>query len=166
LPIWDPMENAHRYHVVAWWTSGRTGLAKSELVPNAIHFAAPPQFGGLKGRWTPEDLLLTALASCFTTTFHSIALFSKFEYIDLQVEADGTVNKVNTGYGFSEIVVRPDLTIIDDESRERGISLLQKAAELCLVSRALTPAPRYDIRIEIRKHSLSETEFKSRMISP
>ena len=73
------MENEQKYHVVAWWTSGRTGLAKSDSAPNAIHFTAPPQFGGLEGRWTPEDLLIAALASCFTTTFHAIAASSKFE---------------------------------------------------------------------------------------
>src|SRR3984893_9436027 len=56
------MENEHKYRVVAWWTSGQTGIAKSNSAPNAIHFTAPPQFGGLEGRWTPEDLLMTALA--------------------------------------------------------------------------------------------------------
>ena len=76
------MENEHKYRVVAWWTSGQTGIAKSDSAPNAIHFTAPPQFGGLEGRWTPEDLLMTALASCFTTTFHAIAGYSKFEYTD------------------------------------------------------------------------------------
>jgi len=99
--------------------------------------------------------LLSALASCFTTTFHSISLHSKFEYIDLQVEAEGTVSKTETGYVFSEIIIRPDLTIVDEESRERGLSLLQKAARLCLVSRTLTPAPKFEIRVEIWKHSLA-----------
>jgi organic hydroperoxide reductase OsmC/OhrA len=67
------MENEHKHHVIAWWTSGQAGIAKSDSAPNAIHFTAPPEFGGLEGRWTPEDLLMTALASCFTTTFHAIA---------------------------------------------------------------------------------------------
>src|SRR6266849_4842186 len=61
------MEGAQKYRVVAWWSSGRTGLAKSNSAPNAIHFTAPPEFGGLEGRWTPEDLLLSAVASCYTT---------------------------------------------------------------------------------------------------
>ena len=67
------MDTTHKYHALAWWTSGQTGLAKSDSAPNAIHFSAPPEFGGLDGRWTPEDLLLAALASCFTTTFRAIA---------------------------------------------------------------------------------------------
>ena len=53
------------YRVAAWWTSGRTGLAKCESAPNTIHFSEAPEFGGLEGRWTPEQLLLCSLAGCF-----------------------------------------------------------------------------------------------------
>ena len=57
------MNEEHAYRVAAWWTSGRTGLAKSDSAPNAIHFTAPTEFGGLEGRWTPsavtEPTLLT-----------------------------------------------------------------------------------------------------------
>src|SRR5437879_13271698 len=148
------MENEHKYHVVAWWSSGRTGIAKSDSAPNAIHFTAPPQFGGLEGRWTPEDLLMTALASCFTTTFHAIADYSHFEYADLEVEADGIVTKTETGYRFSEIVIRPTLTIQNEESRGQAIGLLHKAKGLCLVARALATPQMYEVRIEIRKQSL------------
>ena len=148
------MENEHKYRVVAWWTSGQTGIAKSDSAPNAIHFTAPPPFGGLEGRWTPEDLLMTALASCFTTTFHAIAGRSKFEYTDLAVEAEGTVRKTDAGYSFSEIVIRPSLTIPSEEQRELAISLLHKAKALCLVSRALGTAQKFEIQVEIKGHSL------------
>jgi peroxiredoxin-like protein len=147
------MENDHKYRVVAWWTSGQTGIAKSDSAPNAIHFTAPPQFGGLDGRWTPEDLLMTALASCFTTTFHAIAGYSKFEYTDLAVETEGIVSKTDSGYCFSEIVIRTSLTISNEEQREQAISLLHKAKTLCLVSRALATAQKFETRIEISKHS-------------
>ncbi|MGB8985758.1 MAG: OsmC family protein [Candidatus Sulfotelmatobacter sp.] len=146
------MENEHKYRVVAWWTSGQTGIANSESAPNAIHFTAPPQFGGLEGRWTPEDLLMTALASCFTTTFQAIAEHSKFEYTDLAVEAEGTVSKTDNGYCFSEIAIRPSLTILNEEQRERANSLLHKAEARCLVSRAAT-TQKFEARIEISKHS-------------
>src|SRR6202171_1377138 len=148
------MENEHKYRVVAWWTSGQTGIAKSDSAPNAIHFTAPPQFGGLEGRWTPEDLLMTALASCFTTTFHAIAGSSTFAYTAVAVEAEGTVRKTDTGYDFSEIVIRPRLTIPNEEHRERAISLLHKAKELCLVSRALATPQKFEIQVEISKDSL------------
>jgi peroxiredoxin-like protein len=147
------MEDEHKYRVVAWWTSGRTGIVSSNAAPSAIHFAAPPQFGGLEGRWTPEDLLLTALASCFTTTFHALADYSKFEYTDLEVEAEGTVSKTDSGYSFSEIALRPTLTIPREDQRGRALSLLRKVEELCLVSRALATTPKVESRIELGKHS-------------
>jgi len=131
------MEQAHRFRVVAWWASGRTGIAKSDSAPNAIHFASPPAFGGLEGRWTPEDLLLCALASCYTTTFQTLAEYSKFEYTDLQVEAEGIISKAETGYNFGGVVIRSNLTITPEVEQERAVKLLHKAKDLCLVSRAL-----------------------------
>src|SRR5439155_15697303 len=46
------MELTHHYRVITWWTSGRTGIAKTDSAPNALHFTAPPHFGGLEGRDT------------------------------------------------------------------------------------------------------------------
>jgi organic hydroperoxide reductase OsmC/OhrA len=143
------METRHKYHTLAWWTSGQTGLAKSDSAPNVIHFSAPLAFGGLEGLWTPEDLLLAALASCFTTTFRALAGYSQFEYIDLQVEVEGTVNKAESGYSFSGIVLRPTVTIHAEENRERALNLLQKTKAACLVSRALATAPTLESHVVV-----------------
>jgi peroxiredoxin-like protein len=143
------MQESYKHQVVAWWSSGLTGLAKSNSAPNSIHFAAPAQFGGLEGRWTPEDLLLGAIASCFTTTFRVVAEHSKWEYLDLQVEASGTVEKADSGYQFTQIVVRPVLKISGETERERALHLLQKANSLCLVSRALAVALAFEPLVEI-----------------
>ena len=158
------MEKVHRFRVVAWWASGRTGIATSSSAPNAIHFTAPAEFGGLEGRWTPEELLMTAIASCFTTTFHTIAESAKFEYTDLAVEAEATVRKADTGYCFSEIVMRPCLTIRAEEQRERAIGLLQKAKSLCLVSRALASAQKFEVRIETSKPSQPQLEDRGLLV--
>ena len=131
------MENEHTYRVVAWWASGKTGLVKSDSAPNTIHFTTPPQFGGMEGRWSPEDLLLSAVASCFTSTFHALAEHSSFHFADLEVEVQGCVNKSESGYMFSEIVIRPTVKISTDEDRMRAERLMEKAKRLCLVSRAL-----------------------------
>jgi len=141
------MENDHTYRVVAWWSSGKTGLAKSDSAPNAIHFTAPPQFGGLDGRWSPEDLLLSAVAGCFTTTFQALAAYSDFHFTDLEVEVLGNVVKSESGYTFNEIVIRPKLTISGDEERARADRLLEKAKRLCLVSRALSTTQKFEPQI-------------------
>ncbi len=143
------MENEHTYRVVAWWSSGKTGLAKSDSAPNAIHFTAPPQFGGFEGRWSPEDLLLCAIAGCYTTTFRALAEYSKFEYTDLEVEAHGAVSKAESGYAFDGIVIRPKLTILSEEEQPRAWRLLEKAKRLCLVSRALSVPQTYEPQVQV-----------------
>ena len=111
----------------------RAGPTKSASAANSIHFTVPLQFGGLEGRWTPEDLLLCAIASCFTTTFRVLAENSKWEYTDLQVEAAGTVDKADSGYSFSHIILRPHLNVLAEPDCARGLALLRKAGSLCLV---------------------------------
>jgi peroxiredoxin-like protein len=143
------MEETHQYQVVAWWTSGRTGIAKSRSAQNAIHFTAPAEFGGLEGRWTPEDLLLGALASCYTTTFRALAEHSRFEYADLEVEVQGIVHKADSGYRFSEIIIRPNLTISSEAGLERALLLLQKADALCLVARTLSIHQTFESRVQV-----------------
>ncbi|MGA7293427.1 MAG: OsmC family protein [Terriglobales bacterium] len=143
------MEDVHRFRVVAWWASGRTGLAKSGSAPNAIHFTSPPAFGGIDGRWTPEDLLLCAVASCYTTTFRAIAEGSKFEHTDLQVEVEGDIRKAQVGYAFSEVIVRVNLTILRPEDEARALKLLHKTEGLCMVSRALSVQKKFEPHVQI-----------------
>jgi len=138
------MQNEHTYRVVAWWASGKTGLVKSDSAPNAIHFTTPPQFGGVEGRWSPEDLLLSSVASCFTSTFHALAERSGFHFNDLQVEVQGWVNKFESGYMFSEIVIRPTVKIPTEEDRVRAERLMEKSKRLCLVSRALAVSQKFE----------------------
>jgi organic hydroperoxide reductase OsmC/OhrA len=143
------MEHEHTYRVVAWWNTGKAGLAKSDAAPCAIHFAAPPQFGGLEGRWSPEDLLLSALAGCFTTTFRALADYSKFEFTDFEVEVEGTVRKAESGYEFSGILVRPTVTISSPDERSRAERLLEKSKRLCLVSRALVTPETFEPHVQM-----------------
>ncbi|HKH98096.1 MAG TPA: OsmC family protein [Candidatus Sulfotelmatobacter sp.] len=146
------MAAEYTYRVSAWWTSGRTGLAKCESSPNTIHFSEAAELGGLEGRWTPEQLLLCALAGCFTTTFHEVARLAKFEYTDLEVEIEGCVRRSRgAGCNFSEILVRPRLTVASEEQREAGLALLRRAKSLCMISRAITVPQTLEPSIETGK---------------
>jgi organic hydroperoxide reductase OsmC/OhrA len=133
------MPAEYTYRVSAWWTSGRTGLAKCESSPNTIHFSEAAELGGLQGRWTPEQLLLCALAGCFTTTFHDVARSAKFDFLDLEVEIEGSVRRSRTaGSSFNEILIRPRLKVHSEDQREAGLQLLRRAKSVCMLSRAIS----------------------------
>jgi organic hydroperoxide reductase OsmC/OhrA len=70
----------------------------------------------------------------------------------MSIEEPPWVKRTN-GYAFNEIIIRPNLTIPDEEQRERAISLLDKAKALCLVSRALATTQKFEARVDICKHS-------------
>ena len=145
------MAAEHVYRVSAWWTSGRTGLAKCGSVPNAIHFSEPVERGGLEGRWTPGQLLLCALAGSFTTTFQTVAHSAKFEYTDLEVEVEAIVNKSKFECTFSKIVLCPTLTVQSDEDIEEGMGLLRRAQSLCMISRAISVRQVVEPKVEVRR---------------
>jgi len=143
------MAAEHAYRVSAWWTSGPTGLAKCESAPNAIHFSEAEELGGLKGRWTPEQLLLCALAACFTTTFEAVARRANFAYMDMEVEVEGKVSNEKLGCTFSEIVLHPRLTVQSEEELEEGMGLLRRAKSLCLISRAISVPQATELKVEV-----------------
>src|ERR1700733_1986061 len=147
------MENEHKHRVAAWWSSGQTALAKSDSARTPSTLPCRGQFGGLEGRWTPEDLFVGAVASCYTTRFHVIADSSKSDYHDLEVGAERTATKTGSGYSFSEIVLRPSLTIPSEDGWERAVTRLQKARELCLLSRALATAQSFETKISISQQT-------------
>jgi organic hydroperoxide reductase OsmC/OhrA len=142
------MPSEYIYRVSAWWTSGRTGLAKCESAPNTIHFSEAPEFGGLEGRWSPEQLLLCALAGCFTTTFQDVARNSKFQYTDLEVEVEGNVRWNKAGCNFSVITIRPTLIVDSEQDVEAGLALLSRTKAACLISRAITVPQTMEPRVE------------------
>jgi organic hydroperoxide reductase OsmC/OhrA len=144
------MERAHTYRVTAWWVAGQNGIARSDAAPNAIQFTVPTQFGGMEGRWSPEDLFLASIASCFTTTFNAIAGLAKFPYVDLEVEIDGAVAKTESGYGFTEVLVQPTLRIANATDAATALQLLNKTETLCLVLRILEIPRQFRPRVEVQ----------------
>jgi organic hydroperoxide reductase OsmC/OhrA len=146
------MAAEYAYRVSAWWTWGRTGLAKCESSPNTIHFSEAAELGGLEGRWTPEQLLLCALAASFTTTFADIACGLKFDYTDLEVEIEGSLRCSRTAAcNFNNILIRPRLTVISEEQREAGLNLLRRTKSACMVSRAITVPQTLEPTVETAK---------------
>ncbi len=131
------MGNTMSFVSSARWTDGRNGIVTGHNVEPSIHFSAPPEFQGTAGVWSPEHLFTSAIATCFVNTFQAISAFSKFSAIALEVSVEGEIEKLEGGYRFTRVMVRPVLTIQNESDRDRGLRLLEKAEKACLVSRSL-----------------------------
>ena len=74
---------------------------------------------------------------------------AKFEYTDLEVEVEGTVDKEQTGYCFTRIVIRPGLMISDEQEQTRASDLLKQTKRLCLVARTVATAQEFEPRVGV-----------------
>ena len=132
------MENQYIYRVNASSTTLRSGIAVAEEIEPSITFSAPPEFQGEPGHWTPEHFFVAAVAGCFISTFSGIAHFSKFEFLSLELETEGTIAKDEGGWRFTQVTLRPRLKIAQEKDLDRAKRLLEKAERSCLVVRSLT----------------------------
>jgi organic hydroperoxide reductase OsmC/OhrA len=144
------MIESREYPVTVRWTSGRAGYAESVDGLPGLPLAAPPEFGGEEGLWTPEHLLVASVASCLMTTFLAIAELSKLEVESLEVGASGhLVRGEDRRYRFDRITVRPVVGVVGESAREKALRLLAKAEELCLITRSLSAEVQMEPRIEV-----------------
>lgn len=132
------MNGTHKYRIRAASTVTRSGVTFIEGIEPAIAFSAPPEFKGQAGYWTPEHLLVAAVASCYVSTFSGMASNSDFEFFSLELETVGSLEQDETGWRFSNIELHPRLTIARQEQRRLANRLLTKAKESCLVGRSLS----------------------------
>lgn len=141
------------YHVTARWTSHKRGIVEGESIPRTINFAAPPEFGGEPGLWTPEHLLLGSVSTCYVATLRAVAEVSKLEFHALELSVEGTVEKQEGGFRFTRIVLRPAVTIDKEEDRQRMGRLMEKAERVCLISRSLACPIALDAKIVVADHA-------------
>ena len=131
------MEAHHEYRVNAFGAGGRNGVVHAEGVLSSISFSAPPEFLGEPGHWTPEHFLVAAVASCFVSTFSGIAEKSRLGFVSFNLDAEGVLDNEDGIWRFTEIKLRPVVTVLKEEDRDRAIRLLEKAEKSCLIARSL-----------------------------
>jgi peroxiredoxin-like protein len=126
----------HRYHAKA---SGRA-FGDIELTAARLPIlrsASPAEFDGPGDRWSPETLLVGAVADCFILTFRAIATASKLAWVSLECNVAGTLEPVDRVTQFTRFDVTAHLVIALREDADRARRALQKAERSCLISNSL-----------------------------
>ena len=129
------MSGAQKYFVKMNWLEGRTGLAHVDGKP-ILKVGPPPQFGGGKEDWSPEELLLAALASCLMATFFTFAKNEALEILGYDGVAYGILRKMPAGFGWEGLTNEVKLEI-DPKDEERAKLLLLKAKKNCIISNSM-----------------------------
>jgi organic hydroperoxide reductase OsmC/OhrA len=103
----------------------------------AIPSAPPAEFGGPGDQWSPETLLVSAVAGCLILSFRAIARGSKLPWVSLECKAEGILERVDKVTQFTEYRLHAELTVPEGTNEERADRLLNRAKQFCLVTNSL-----------------------------
>jgi organic hydroperoxide reductase OsmC/OhrA len=128
---------AFRFPASVHWRGGRLTRASAPGKP-ALEVATPPEFrGGVPGKWSPEELLVAATASCFALTLTAIARRLGVDVQAVEVDGLGHVEKGEDGrFRFVAIELTVELEG-DKEAMSAAQNLIAETERRCIVGLAL-----------------------------
>lgn len=138
----------HEYRVRASATPAGPVPVHAEGVPQ-LQTWPPPEFDGPPGHWSPETLLMAAVADCYVLSFRAVARASRLAWEDLKVDVEGVLDRVAGVARFTEIRILPTLTLRDPDTVNLAQTVLDKAKRMCLVTNSLTSHCLLEPRVEV-----------------
>lgn len=143
------MAGTHRYAVTVEWT-GNTGAGTATYsgyqraheirIPGKppIPGSSDPAFRGDKSRYNPEDLLVASLSSCHMLWFLHLASRDRIAVESYLDDALGVMVEEASGAGrFTEVELRPAVTVRGKADPERIDALHREAHAMCFVANSV-----------------------------
>lgn len=137
----------HHYAVsVVVPRTGDLRLESSGLAP--LSTSLPAEFGGVGDRWSPETLLVAAVADCYGMTFRGVAAASKLPWISFTCHVTGKLDRIDRVTRFTSFDLHAQLEIPESADRDQAIRILTRAEETCLVTRSLNATVHLHPKVE------------------
>ncbi|WP_339792539.1 MAG: OsmC family protein [Imperialibacter sp.] len=150
------MAKTHHYQSTVRWTgnkgtgtSGYRDYERSHTVsidgkPDILT-SSDPSFRGDKSRHNPEELFLSSISSCHMLWFLHLCSDAGIVVTEYADNAEGTMVENPDGSGqFSEVVLRPAVTITDAARVDETKRLHHKANEMCFIARSVNFKVRHE----------------------
>lgn len=146
----------HTYALSVRWTgnlgpgtSGYRDYARDHVIEApgkpAISGSSDPAFRGDASRYNPEELLVASLSACHMLWFLHLCSDAGIVVVDYSDAASGTMSENADGSGeFTEVTLRPKVTLADPAREAEAHALHQRAHELCFIARSV----RFPVRHE------------------
>ncbi len=103
----------------------------------SLETAAPPEFDGPGGVWSPETLLCASVADCFILTFRAVARAARFNWLQLECRTEGVLERVGQASQFTRFTTFTKLTVPVGSDAAKARELLERAEHGCLIANSL-----------------------------
>lgn len=130
----------HHYEVSLIWKGGETSELSSGPRP-VLPGGPPAQFDGTdETRWSPEHLVLAALAQCLMLTWISLNKRSQIPLKGWESKGESVLEKTKEGLVFTSFKLSVTLKT-DPERVDEARRLLDSAKKYCIIANSLKTAP-------------------------
>jgi uncharacterized OsmC-like protein len=140
-------EFPHEYAVTAVGSPDGDLEVRADRLP-LLHSAPPAEFGGPGDRWSPETLLVAAVADCFALTFGGVARALELPWISLRCEVSGTLDRVERVPQFTRFRICVHLSVLAGTSESLARRALEKADHGCLITNSLKATSELETVVE------------------
>jgi len=136
----------HRYTTQAHAEMEGSVKISSNGLPT-LSTAPPAEFGGPGDEWSPETLLMAAVADCFVLSFRAIAQASQLSWQHLDCHVEGSLNQIEQAVRFTELIITAKLYINVDSDTRKVKRLLEKAKQTCFITNSLVAESRLEAEV-------------------
>lgn len=154
------MQGIHEYQIGVEWvgnrgtgTSGYRAYGRELLVHAAdkppLEASADPTFHGNRERWNPEELLVAALAQCHMLSYLHMAVRAGVVVTAYTDAASGTMRQEGIGGAFTEVVLRPRVTVADAAMVDAARAAHAAAREACFIANSVNFPVRHEPEIVV-----------------
>jgi organic hydroperoxide reductase OsmC/OhrA len=110
-----------------------------------LELSADPVFRGDGARANPEDLFLAALSSCHLLSYLALCARKGVRVLAYEDDARGTMLTQPDGSGrFTEVVLRPRVTIADADKTALALQLHDTAHHECYIANSCSVPVRHE----------------------
>jgi organic hydroperoxide reductase OsmC/OhrA len=103
---------------------------------HSIAGTAAPAFHGDEALWNPEEMLVAALSACHSLSYLALCARARITVIGYEDDAHGTMAKVDGKVRFTEVMLRPRVTISAGDA-EKARALHEKAHSICFIANSV-----------------------------
>jgi organic hydroperoxide reductase OsmC/OhrA len=149
------MAPKHQYESHLRWTGAARGPTSSYAGYSrdydidvdgkaTLHGSADPTFRGDASRHNPEDLLVAALSSCHLLSYLALAARAGIHVTAYEDTAVGQMMLQGNGGHFTDVLLRPHVTIARGSDADLALRLHEEAAASCFIAASVNFPVRHE----------------------
>ena len=148
----------HEYSANIVWTGARAGPTTSYQSYSReyefrsggkppLHGSADPYFRGDPALYNPEDLLVVALSACHLLSYLADCARAGVHVLAYEDHAHGSMSFHDGKLRFTEVTLRPRVTVAKGTNVEKALLLHEKAHDGCYIASSVNFPVRHEATI-------------------